>query len=351
MKELSIEKLKKFVEYDRHNKVYRIEDKKTGLVGFIAIHRQRSLFPALGATRLWIYETEDDALRDALRLSRLMSYKSALLGLPYTGAKAVLIKNNLVKSKRASFFKEYAKMVNELGGKFVTGTDVGVSGEDVANMNKYTDYVIGTQLNPAYYTAIGVFEAIKACLEKIYDNSNLASRSFAIQGLGKSGMSLLDLLYKKSKNIYVSDIDEELNKVAKKKYSKIKVVNPLEIHKQKVDVFSPCALHGTINVNTSKELGCKIICGSANNQLRKKISGIKLRERGILYAPDFVVNAGGLISVVDEFRYGKPDDARIKIKLKNIRESLKLIFDEADRQNEANNVIAFRIAKELVYNK
>lgn len=351
MKEVKIEKLKKFSEYDRHNKVYRLEDKKTGLVGFLAIHRQRSLFPALGATRLWLYETEDDALRDALRLSKLMSYKAALLGLPYTGAKAVLIKNNLVKSKRDSFFKAYAKVLNQLEGKFLTGTDVGVTSEDVKKMRTHTKYVIGTKVNPAYYTAIGVFEGIKACLEKVYGKTDLSQRSFAIQGLGKSGMSLLDLIYKKSKNVYVSDINEDLIREARKKYPKIKVVGAMEIHKQKVDVFCPCALHGTINVTTSKELNCKIICGSANNQLRKKIRGKKLHELGILYAPDFVVNAGGLISVVDELRYGKPDDMRIKIKLKNIRESLKMIFDESDSQNEAPNTIAYRIGEELVHNK
>lgn len=351
IKEIPVSKLKKCHEYDRHTKVYKVEDKASGLKGFIAIHRQRSIFPALGATRLWEYKTEDDALNDALRLSRLMSYKAAMVGLPYTGGKAVLLKNNLKPEKREKFFRAYAKEIEKLAGKFVTGTDMGVANRDIIIMNKETKYVIGLGLDPAYYTAVGIVNGIQECLMKVYKNESIKGRSFAIQGLGKSGLCLARLLYKDAKEIFVTDINKDTVNKALKEMPKLKPVEPDEIYKQKVDVFSPCAMSRVVNDKTVKEFKCKIICGGANNQLDKKIVGHLLKDAGILYAPDYVVNAGGLLSVVDEFVYKKHNRARIKRKLETIRESLFTIFSESDRTGEPTNIVANKIAQELVYNK
>ena len=351
MKEIPASKLKDFEEYDKHTVVYKVEDKSSDMKGFIAIHRQRSIFPALGATRLWKYEKEEDALNDALRLSRLMSYKAAMVGLPYTGAKAVLLANNLKKRKRNQFFRAYAKEVEKLGGRFVTGTDMGVANKDIITMNKETKHVIGLDLDPAYYTAVGILGGIQICLMKVFKSESIKGRSFAIQGMGKSGTCLARLLYKDAKEIFVTDIDKETVAKAIKEMPKLKFVEPEEIYKQKVDVFCPCAMSRVVNEKTVKEFKCKIICGGANNQLSRKTVGQSLLDAGILYAPDYVVNAGGLLSVVDAFVYKQHNRARIKRKLETIKESLFTVFTESDKTGEPTNIVANKIARELVYNK
>jgi leucine dehydrogenase len=229
-------------EFDNHKLVSFIHDPKTGLKGFIAIHRGGLNNPALGATRLWEYESETDALRDALRLSKLMSYKSALAGLKYGGAKAALMIPKGGIKNRKEFFNAYAQRINFLSGRFVTGTDVGVEDEDVREMRRETPYVIGAKVDPAYYTAIGVYNGIQAALKEKFGSEKISGRSFAIQGIGKVGMDVLKLLYKDTHKIFIADIDEKRAKLAKKLYPKVKIVPPLAIHKQEVDVFAPCAL-------------------------------------------------------------------------------------------------------------
>lgn len=335
-------------EFDFHKLIIKLNDPRVGLRGFIAIHRQNPFYPALGATRYWKYSSEKDALRDALRLSRLMSYKSAVAGLPYTGAKAVLIRDDKIEDKREDFFRAYAREINKLNGRFVTGADVGVYDSDINILKQETNYVIGCNVNSGFFTALGVFNGIKICLEEVFKSPNFKSKSFAIQGLGKTGISLVKLLSQKGAKLIGTDIDDEKLTAAQQKYPDLKIVAPTEIHKQTVDVFCPCALHGVLNKKTVAELNCRIVAGSANNQLTHGDIGKMLHEKGILYAPDYVINAGGLIGVVDEFEYGMPNKERIRRKLLVIKDNLKLIFDESKKLNQPPHAVANAMAEKII---
>src|SRR3989338_2882294 len=197
-----------FPEFDNHTLVARIDDTSVGLRGYIAIHRNRGA-PSLGATRLWAYATEEEALRDALRLSRLMSYKSALAGLPYGGAKATIIASPEALRDRAALFKAYGKKVNELMGQFVTGTDVGVDEADLQAMKESTSFVIGSGVNSGYFTAQGVYYGIQEAFRHLYGSPDIKGHTFAIQGVGKTGGELLQLLYDDAAQIVIADINEE----------------------------------------------------------------------------------------------------------------------------------------------
>ncbi len=340
-------KLSDLPEFDNHEFVAFVSDARTNLRGFIAIHRGGPTARALGATRLWRYESEVDALKDALRLSRLMSYKSALAGLPYGGAKAVLMASPVGLKKRKNLFQAFARKVDLLGGHFVTGTDVGVTDEDVRVMRGETKYVIGSKVDPAYYTAIGVFSGIQASLENVFGSKKVERRSFALQGVGKTGSHLVAMLYKESQKIFVADIDTAAVKSIKKKFPRVRVVPPRDIHKQSVDVFSPCSLSGTLNPKRVSELRCKIVAGSANNQLSDEHVGGLLMKRGILYAPDYVVNAGGLVSVVDEMEHQTPNQKRILNRVGKIQKTLRVIFEHSRKYNQATNMVANRMAEKI----
>lgn len=316
-----------YIEYNGHKLVVKIEDKQSGLLGFIAIHRQNHDFPSLGATRMWNYAKEEDALRDALRLSELMSMKSLLAGLPYGGAKAVLMSTDKAKKNREEVFRAYGMEVERLKGKFITGTDVGLTNEDLDSIRKETDYVIGQGVDSGYFTAIGVMHGIEAVLEKIYGKVDLTQSSFAIQGLGNTGFQLLSLLAEAGvKNIVVSEINNKLIEKATSQFPWIQVVDSKQIHKQKVDILAPCALAHTLNKFTVSDLKCKAIVGSANNQLSEERLVDEIHNLGILYAPDFIVNAGGIISVVDQFEHDTHDVGRIKEKIKHIRDRIATVI-------------------------
>jgi len=343
--------IEKFPEFDGHKFVSFVFDKKSGLRGVIAIHRGGLTSPAMGATRLWGYSSEADAISDALRLSKIMSYKSALAGVKYGGAKAVLIGSDLTPKKRKELCRAYAKRINYLNGKFITGTDVGLEDDDVKIMRKETPYIIGTRVDPALYTAIGVVNGIQACLKKVFGKESIKNHSFAIQGLGKTGFRILKILYRDTKKIYIADIDSKKITKAKKMFPEIKVVPPAKIYKENVDVFVPCALSGVLNSETVSELHTKIIAGSANNQLKSDDIGNLLHKLGILYAPDYVINSGGLISVVDEFENENPNDKRINKKVLKLKTTLKKIFAKSKKQDKATNIIANEMAEKIFNNK
>lgn len=336
-----------FAEFDNHALVVPIEDVFVGLKGFIVVHRDRGA-PSLGATRLWIYASEKEALRDALRLSRLMSYKSALAGLPYGGAKAVLIHSPGALTDRAAFFRAYAQRVDELVGQFVTGTDVGVNNTDLQVMREATPFVIGDGVNSAYFTAIGVLYGIQESLKYRSGSPEIAGKSFAIQGVGKTGLELLKLIYDEAGEIFVTDINPGRIALARHFFPKVQVVSPAEIHTQAVEVFAPCALAHALTGATVPELRCKIVAGSANNQLQQEKLGAQLLSRGILYAPDYVINAGGLISVVDQFTNTTHDPDRIKQQLLKIPQSLRGIFERSAREGMAADIIADTMAAEII---
>lgn len=343
--------IERFPEFDNHKFVSFVFDERAGLRGFIAMHRGGVSNPALGATRFWNYVSESEALADALRLSRLMSYKSALAGLKYGGAKAALVNGNgKGPADRAAFFTAYAQRVNYLGGKFITGTDVGVTDEDVKVMRRTTPYVIGSGVNPAYYTALGVLSGMSVALKRVFGSERVTGRSFAVQGLGKTGASIIALLYKDTQKIVIADVNADRVREAKKRFPKIKVVAPEAIHRESADVFVPCALSGVLNAKSVGELHCKIVAGSANNQLSGEHIGLLLHQLGILYAPDYAINAGGLISVVDELEHEAPSEKRILEKVKHVPKVLQTIFDRSKKQNRSTNEIANEMAERIFNN-
>lgn len=338
-------KLTNYLEYDNHSVVSFINDEKSGLRGFIVIHRGSKDYPSFGATRCWKYNSDGDALRDALRLSRAMSYKSALAGLKYGGAKAVIIANSKSPRNKNGLLKTYAQKVNSLGGRFITGTDVGITDADVRFMKKTSKYFVGTKSDPARFTATGVFYAIAVCLNEVFGKDSFGERTFAIQGVGKTGSELLKLIYPKSKKVFIADVDRDKLKKVKKEFPDVKVVSPAKIDKIEVDVFSPCALNHCINYKNIKALKCKIIAGSANNQLEEDSLGEKLFKRGIVYAPDNVVNAGGLISVVDEYEKGGFQIRRTTKRVKKIEGRLLKVLTESKRRKKATNYVANKMAE------
>lgn len=337
-------------EFDNHKFVSFLNDSKTGLRGFIAIHRRNGDTPSFGATRMWHYGSDEEAMDDAFRLSRMMSYKSALVGLPYGGAKGVIMLNShaLDKKERQRLLEAYAENVERLNGQFITGTDVGLTQRDLNVMNKKSKYIVGFNGDATEFTALGIFYAIEICLNRVFGDANIVGKSFAIQGLGKVGSSIIDYIYDDAKKIFVSDTDKEKVRKIKKKYPKVRVVDSSQIHKQKVDIFSPCALSHTINSKTVADLSCKIIAGGANNQLENEKIGELLHKLGILYAPDYVINAGGLISVTDEFEHSNYSRKRVEKKVARIKDTLEKIFKLSDKYNKAPNIIADEMAEKIV---
>ena len=336
-------------EFDNHELISFIYDGKTCLKGFIAIHRLNKNNPSFGATRLWRYSSPKEALLDAIRLSKIMSYKAALSGLPCGGAKAVLIDDGNISNKKI-FLKEYAHKVNLMKGIFVTGSDVGLSKDDVITMRKTCPYFVGTKTYPERYTALGLYYSIIICLKHVFGNSDIRRRSFAIQGLGKVGLELLKLISSKGGNIFVSEIDKEKINLTRKLFPKIKVVKPDEIDRIKVDVYSHCALSHAINYKNLSNLRSPIIAGGANNQLENKEVGELLHKIGILYAPDYIVNSGGLISVYDEYLSGNSRINRVIKKIKRIPSTLNRILLKGKRERKPPFAIADEMAEKIFNN-
>lgn len=346
-----VEELK---EFDNHELVSYVHDNATGLSAVIAVHRANPDVPSFGATRFWHYASSLEGVKDALRLSRLMSYKAALAGLNCGGAKGVIIAESdphkMKEAERQKLLEAYAARVNILGGRFVTGTDVGISQADLDTMRTRCRHIIGFNDNSTEFTALGVFEGLKAALTETFGSPDLQARSFAIQGLGKIGGGLLSYIYEPmgiEGKIFVSDIDAELVEKVKAKYPRIIPVSPDVIATQEVDVFAPCALSGAINKKNVDKLACKIVAGGANNQLESESVGDKLFERGILYAPDYVLNAGGLIAVFDEYKNPAYDRARVEKAVLHIPETLKKIFAESRAEKIAPSRAANRIAEKI----
>lgn len=346
----SIEKLK---DFDNHTLASFIFDSKSKLRGFIAIHRGGLSRPAFGATRIWNYNSEIEALTEALKLSKLMTYKSALAGLKYGGAKAVIVSHAIANNEKKELLNSFVQRVNWLGGHFITGADVGIGDEDLKMMSSASPYIVGVKSDPVKYTALGVFYSIKVCLEEIFGKSAIRGRTFAIQGVGKTGLGLLKLLYAEAKQIYIADTDWDVLDSVKKRFPKVEIVKTTKIHKLDIDVFCPCALSNAINVKNVSKLQCKLIAGSANNQLQNSYIGEMLYKLGILYAPDYVVNAGGLIAVVDEYenknKSENKDQAseRLSKRVEKINQNLKLIIAESKKKKKATNLVADEMAEKI----
>jgi leucine dehydrogenase len=329
-----------------------VRDDRNHLSAFIAIHsRGNNDGPSFGATRFWTYKHDSEAIKDALKLSRIMSYKAALAGLQIGGAKGVIMASPIALKRRRKVLRAYARRVNALRGGFITGTDVGVSNQDIPVLQKESPYFVGSRVDPAKYTSIGVYISMRTCLKKVFGSNEVFGRTFAIQGLGKIGMELLRLIYKDSKTIFVSDIDKNRIKIAKQAFPNIIIVNPEEIHRQNVDVFSPCALSNSLTPKTVSEIKASIIAGGANNQLQNDKVGELMYKFSILYAPDYVINAGGLISVVDEYEHRRPNHLRIMSRIKEIEQRLQKIITESEKNACATNIIADKMAKKQLAKK
>ena len=283
-----------------HEQVVFCQDKATGLKAIIAIHNT-VLGPAVGGTRMWAYASEDDAVTDVLRLSRGMTYKNALAGLNIGGGKAVII-GDARKDKNEALIRRFGKFVDSLAGKYITAEDVGISTKDMEYVKQETDHVVGLPDyrggggDPSPVTAYGVYMGMKASMKELSGNDSLSGKKILVQGVGHVGEYLVSHLVKENAEVIISDIYEDRVKAVVSKYG-VKAVDVSEVYNQKIDVYSPCALGATVNDETLAKLTCSIICGAANNQLaNEQIHGAEVQKKGILYAPDYLVNAGGIIN-------------------------------------------------------
>ncbi len=334
-----------------HEQVIFGYDKESHLKTIIAIHNT-ALGPALGGLRIWPYRTEEEALVDALRLSQGMTYKNAAMGLDYGGGKAVILADPN-KDKTKDMIRSFGRQVESLGGRYVTGEDVGCSQEDIGVIMKETRHVIGVpgkSGNPSPVTAYGVFNAMKAAANHFWGNDDLNGKKVVVQGAGNVGLSLIKQLLECGAKVYVSDIMED--KVDQAVKLGAVAIEEKAVFSTETDILAPCALGGILNDDTIPQIKAQIICGSANNQLLDSKHGKMLAERGILYAPDFIVNGGGVINVVEELAPGGYNKERALAKAANIYNILLEIFDMAKERDilpyEAANAFAEeRIAQAL----
>jgi leucine dehydrogenase len=281
-----------------HEQVVFSQDNETGLKSIIAIHNT-TLGPAVGGTRMWLYASESEALTDVLRLSRGMTYKSALAGLNIGGGKAVIIADSR-KDKNEALMRSFGKFVDGLGGRYITAEDVGIGTRDMEYVKMETDHVVGLPDymggggDPSPVTAYGVYMGMKASMKEQTGSDSLSGKSVLVQGVGHVGEYLVEYLVKENADVIITDIHQDRVKEVVSKYG-VRAVAPEDVFTTKMDVYSP--LGATINTDSLSKLTCGIICGAANNQLAiEEEDGRRLLEKGILYAPDYLVNAGGIIN-------------------------------------------------------
>lgn len=331
-----------------HEQLVFCHDKHTGLNAIIAIH-DTTLGSALGGTRLWNYASHEDAVIDALRLSRGMTYKAAISGLNLGGGKAVII-GDASKIKSEGLWRRYGKFVNSLNGKYITAEDVNTSARDMEYIAMETDFVTGVPEymggsgDPSPFTAYGVYMGMKASAKKVWGHDDLSGRKVLVQGVGHVGQYLVGHLTEEGAEVYISDISEAKLKETTDKYAGVKVVDNNDIFNLEMDIYAPCALGATVNNESIAKMKCPIIAGAANNQLAKEDEhGPMLIEKGILYAPDFLINAGGLINVSAELDgYNRE---RVKGQVEKIYDRTLEIYNLSETENIHTQAAAMRIAK------
>lgn len=332
---------------DDHEQVVFCRNKESGLRAIIAIHNT-ALGPALGGTRMWNYKSEEDALIDVLRLSKGMTYKAAVAGLNLGGGKAVIIGDSKTQ-KTEEMFRAFGAYVNSLNGQYITAEDVGTTVKDMEYLFMETPYVTGIPAafggsgDPSPYTAHGVFMAIKASVKEKFGSDEVAGLRVNVQGLGNVGRHLVEFLVQAGARVGIADIDSEKVKGLTARMPELHVLGAEEIITSECDVLAPCALGAVINDQTISRLKCKIVCGGANNQLAEARHGDALRELGILYAPDYVANAGGLMNVFVELEGYSSD--RAFDKTKQVYENMMRVFKMAKDENVATHVAANRVAE------
>ena len=333
--------------FSQHELVTFGHDPVTGLKAIIAVH-DTTLGPALGGTRMWAYENEEAALDDVLRLSKGMTYKAAVAGLKLGGGKAVII-GDARTEKTQALLEAYGRFVDTLNGRYITAEDVGTSPADMEIVRRVTRHVVGTAEggnhdgDPSPATAWGTYHGLRAAVQHRLGKDSLAGLTVAIQGVGHVGYWLARYLHEAGAKLIVTDLDAKALRRAKKEFGAA-IVEPRDIYAAKADVFAPCAMGAILNDDTIPQFKARVIAGSANNQLAKERHGVALRQRGILYAPDYVINAGGIIIISHEGP-GYDEQAAFDDCAK-IHGTLATIFQRSDRENEAPHVIADRIAEE-----
>ncbi|MFC4617930.1 branched-chain amino acid dehydrogenase [Camelliibacillus cellulosilyticus] len=341
--------LMKYMEKYNYEQLVFCQDKDSGLKAIIAIH-DTTLGPALGGLRMWPYATEEEAIEDALRLARGMTYKNAAAGLNLGGGKTVII-GDPRKDKNEAMFRALGRFIQGLNGRYITAEDVGTTVEDMDIIHEETDYVtgispaFGSSGNPSPVTAYGVYKGMKAAAKTAFGSDSLEGKTVAVQGVGHVAYSLCEHLHKEGAHLIVTDINEEAVKRAVDAFGATSVL-PNDIYGVDCDIFAPCALGAVINDDTIPQLKAKVIAGSANNQLKEDRHGDILHEKGIVYAPDYVINAGGVINVADEL-LGYNHERAMK-KVEGLYDRLMEIFNIAERDGLPSYKAADRLAENRI---
>lgn len=332
---------------DDYEIVIKAIDTESGLTAFIAVH-DTTLGPAMGGCRIYPYDNQEQALEDALRLAKGMTYKSALCQTGLGGGKSVIIANPET-DKTPEMLHAFGEAINYLQGKYIVAEDVGSTTDDMMVIREKSPFVAALETerssgDPSRFTAWGVFKGIQAISQTLWGKVRLKDRTIAIQGLGNVGSKLANILFWEGADLILSDINEEVLHQNAILYGAQEV--PVEeIHKVECDIFAPCALGGILNQNTIPELRCRAIGGAANNQLLSEKDGERLHLEGILYAPDYVINSGGIINAAAEFNAGGYDPKFSRNRVNQIYDTLKEIFARSLEEGEPTNVIANRLAE------
>lgn len=350
MEEIDFKQLK---EFDNHKLVVKMEDKESGLNGFIVIHNDNLGSPAVGGTRMLPYKTEKDALIDALKLSKAMTYKCAMAKVPHGGGKAVII-GDPKKDKTEALLKAYAEKINSLGGKFYSGEDVGITQDDINILLESSSYFNGRPElagDPSPYAALSTFYAMQSAVDFLHSKKHLSEMKIAVKGVGKVGGALVKLLSEENAEIYVSDIDKSATDKISRDFPNVKVVDNSIIQSLPVDIYAPCALGDEFLMETAGQIKAKIICGAANNQLADDKVGDWLFAHDIIYVPDYVANAGGLIDVMGELEKDGYNKKRVLRRIKKVKDTVKKILAIAYRTNKSPHRIAEKIAESYFNNQ
>lgn len=334
--------------YDYEQLVF-CQDENSGLKAIIAIH-DTTLGPALGGTRMWTYDTEEEAIEDALRLARGMTYKNAAAGLNLGGGKAVVI-GDPAKDKSPEMFRALGRYIQSLNGRYISAEDVGTTEEDMNLIHMETDFVTGTSPedgssgNPSPMTAYGIYTGMKAAVKEAFGSDSLEGKTVAVQGAGNVAYRLSWHLHEEGAHLIVTDINEDALQRIVDDFG-ARAVAPEEIYDVDCDVYSPCALGATLNADTIPRLKAKVIAGSANNQLKSDEHGDMLHKKGIIYTPDYVLNAGGVINVADELEgYNKERALR---NIDTIYHNLGKIFAISKQDDIPTHIAADRMAEQRI---
>lgn len=329
-----------------HERVLFVSDRDSGLDAIIAVH-DTTLGPAAGGCRMWPYASQDDALRDALRLSKAMTWKNALAGMPLGGGKSVIMGDSHT-DKTPELLHAFGEAVQSLGGIYWTAEDVGTGVGAMHTIAETCDYVFGLEFDPSPWTAVGGFESILACVEHRMGAGDLEGLRVAVQGVGHVGAALVGLLAAAGAHCLVADIDQDAVDAVVARHG-VEAVDAEKIYDVDCDVFAPCALGGAVNAETIERIQAGIIAGVANNQLSDPSIGVALHEMGVTYAPDFVANSGGMLAVGGAIlgHVNEPDEA-IRVRVKNIHQRILEILDRSRAEGRPSAEIADAMAREVV---